>query len=437
MAVENAAVVGLGYVGLPLAVKASSKYKVYGIDVNAVTIKNINERKTPFPNDERLKRNLLNTKKEQLIATADYDVVKKAQVVLICVPTPTTNNVPDLSFVLNAVKQVALRLQRGQIVAIESTVYPGVTRKHVIPLLEEVSKLKCGVDFYVAHCPERIDPGNPKLHIGNINRVIGGATEQCGLAAAKFYKSIINADIVMLESLEEAEFVKAWENSYRNATIALANQAAVICDAMNIDIGNVTRGLKSKIDQFGLELARPGIGPGGHCIPEDIYYVIKRARYYGVDTRLLDDVMELNEKMPSYAVHLLQQLMAKGGVGMQQARIALLGLAYKGNTRDARRSPAIEVAHILMRKSRELVVHDPFVAMTEVKLGSAQIATNLEEAIKNTDAVFIATDHKEYIRKVTPKLLQSHSIRFVLDGRNCLAKDDFLKAGIHYKGVGQ
>jgi UDP-N-acetyl-D-glucosamine dehydrogenase len=304
-------------------------------------------------------------------------------------------------------------------------------------LLEGLSGLKCGKDFYLAHCPERIDPGNPNFFVGNLNRVVGGITPKCTQRAVDFYRSVIDAEIRPLGSTEEAEFVKSWENSHRNVMIALANEAAIICDALDMDIDNVLSGLQSKIDQFGLRLAKPGIGPGGHCIPEDIHYVIRKARQSGVDTRFLESAAELNDKMSLYAVQQLQFLIASHGSKLCESRVALLGLAYKENIEDARRSPAIGVAQLLVQRAGSVIMHDPYVDMARLDIRGVEIAVSLDGALEGADAVFLATAHDAYIKNLDPALLKKHGIAAVYDGRNCLNSERIKAVGIAYHGMGR
>ncbi|MGB4800729.1 MAG: nucleotide sugar dehydrogenase [Candidatus Saccharimonadales bacterium] len=434
---KTLAVVGLGYVGLPLAVQAAQKgYIVTGIDINEPLLRLIEKRKSPYANDTRFEQAIAAVGPEQLKTTSDYSALKAIDTVVICVPTPTEHNMPDLSLVEAATKSVAEQLHRGQLVVLESTVNPGITRDTVLPLLEKTSGLKVGEDFFLAHCPERIDPGNPKFYVGNLNRVVGGITPTCTQKAVAFYETIIDARIISLGSTEEAEFVKSWENTHRNVMIALANSAAIICDGVGMDINRVLEGLQSKVDQFGLKLADPGIGPGGHCIPEDIHYVIKRARESGIDTRFLDDAAELNDKMPNYAVRRLGLLTREHGEDLRKLRVALLGLAYKPEISDMRRSPAVETAFVLQRYAATVTAYDPYVTSTAQSM-PFHLSLSLEDALKGSDAVLIATAHEEFKQRLTPTLLKNCGVRYVLDGRNILDKSAFEHAGIHYRGIGR
>jgi UDP-N-acetyl-D-glucosamine dehydrogenase len=434
---SSVGVVGLGYVGLPLAVHAAEKgFDVVGIDVSQGLVDLVNKHRSPYVNDERFERAISALDKDSLRATTDYDALREVDTIVICVPTPTDDNIPDISYVTKAAAQVAAQLKKGQLVLLESTVSPGMTRDEVLPVLEDVSQLKVGEDFYLAHCPERIDPGNEKFFVGNLNRVVGGITPECTDRAAAFYRSLIDADITPLGSTEEAEFVKSWENSHRNVMIALANSAAIICDAVGMDIDNVMRGLQSKVDQFDLKLASPGIGPGGHCIPEDIHYVIKKARQNGVDTRFLDDAAELNDHMPQHAVQHLRNMIEERGERFDDMQVALLGLAYKPDIADLRRSPAVEVGYQLLRRAKGLTVHDPYVPSEKLFKGATSVKT-IDEALAGADVVFIGTAHDVYLKELTPQKLKQHGIRYVLDGRNCLDKEPIKQAGIHYHGIGR
>jgi len=434
---DGVVVVGLGYVGLPLAVQAAERgHHVVGIDLNENLVEKVNARISPFTNDERFETALHGVSSEHFHAITSYDEVDSAQTIIICVPTPTDDNVPDLSLVLRAAESVAKHLKKGQLVVLESTVNPGVTRDDVLPILEKESGLTCGEDFFLAHCPERIDPGNPTLYVGNLNRVVGGITPECTKRAHDFYATVIDGSLIDLASTEEAEFVKSWENSHRNVMIALANEAAVICDALGMDINNVLSGLQSKVDQFGLKLATPGIGPGGHCIPEDIHYVIKKARQNGIDTRFLDSAADLNDRMPRYAVSQLQKLMKQHGDSLSGMQVALLGLAYKENIEDARRSPAIDVAQLLMQRAKNVVLHDPYVNLGKINIKGAAVEHDLGAALSGSEAVFIATGHDVY-KQLTPQDFTERGVRYVFDGRNIYDPEAMRSAGIMYRGVGR
>lgn len=434
----NLGVVGLGYVGLPLAVQAAEKgLKVKGIDLNTKLVEMVNGRVSPYVNDKRFDSALSSIGEGSLIASTSAAELNVCETIIVCVPTPTIDNKPDLSFVLKSARDIGSILRRGQLIILESTVNAGATRDDFLPILEDMSGLKVGFDFYLAHCPERIDPGNEKFFVGNLNRVVGGITEECTKKAVDFYKSIIDAEIISLGSTEEAEFVKSWENSHRNVMIALANNAAIISDALDMDIGRIMMGLQSKVDQFGLSLAKPGIGPGGHCIPEDIHYVIKKARQKDVDTGFLQAAAELNDKMPRYAVQRLISKLCEYNMDISDMSVALLGLAYKPNVGDTRRSPSIEVGYELQRHTGSLILHDPYVNELKIAIKGVKITNNLDEALSSADIIFVGTAHSEYLKLITPETLKKYNVKCVFDGRNCLDKSAFDGSGIYYFGIGK
>lgn len=230
--------------------------------------------------------------------------------------------------------------------------------------------------------------------------------------------------------------MKSWENSQRNINIAAANFAAMVCDAQGMDVQRVLKGLQSKIEQFGYGLAAPGIGPGGHCIPEDIHYVIKSARQNGVDAGFLEEAADLNNKMPAYAVHSLMNLMRKHGFKPSNAKVAMLGLAYKPDVSDYRRSPAIEAAYELSRYMKEVRIHDPYIKDIDSLIRGVAMTNDVAEALNGVNAIFVATAHSDYRTTLTPDYLAEMGIRFVLDGRNCLDKNGIIDQGIFYKGIG-
>jgi nucleotide sugar dehydrogenase len=437
--IGSVSVIGLGYVGLPLAVLVAQKgFFVTGIDVNEKIVDLVNQRISPFVNEIEFEKDLKNITSERLIALTDFNSISSSDVIIVCVPTPTENYIPDYSYVESSVKEIAKRLKRGQLILIESTVNPGVTRDKVLPILESESGLKAGSDFYLAHCPERIDPGNKEYTVKNLNRVVGGITLECSERAVQFYGKIIDAKIIKLDSSEEAEFVKSWENSHRNVMIALANQAAVICDSLGMNIDNVLIGLNSKVEQFGLKLAKPGIGPGGHCIPEDIHYVISRARQNGLDTRLLDGAVYFNDGMPNYAISKLEKLVKEDGKVLKNLKIGILGVAYKENVGDPRRSPSLDLINSLVQKCERVVVHDLFVDRSFLdSISNIDVADTIDGVLKNCDAIILATAHNEYINYLDEDNLKNSKVSYVLDGRNALDMSMFNRLDIQYAGIGK
>jgi UDP-N-acetyl-D-glucosamine dehydrogenase len=417
-------VIGLGYVGLPLAILASRKgYKVIGIDVIKDKVEKVNKGISPI-DDDYIKEGL---KTAKITATTDYSLVKEADIIVICVPTPVTKkHLPDMSFVENATKSITPYLKKGQLVVLESTVHPGTTDEIMQPILEK-SGLKAGKDFYLAHCPERIDPGNKKWVVEKIPRVIGGINPESTKNAAEFYRSIIEAPLLELKSSKEAEAAKIMENSFRDINIAFMNEMAKSFDRQGIDIIDVIKGASTK--PFAFLPHYPGCGVGGHCISVDPYYLIDNAKNYGFDHEFLLLARKINNSMPEYTVELLVHELNKLGKSVKNAKIAILGLSYKGNVDDTRESPAFEIIELLKKKGALLTIYDPYIPnKSDVK--------TLEEAIVKSEYVVLVTDHNEF-KNMDLAILKKKNIKLVIDGRNCLDMDKIEGLGIRYKGIGR
>ncbi len=399
------AVIGLGYVGLPLALLAEVKgYDVIGIDNNPQKIKNL-----------------------KIKATSDFAETKDADIVIICVPTPVyKNRNPDYSPVKNACKSIAPYLKKGELVVLESTVNPGVCEEIVAPIIEKYSGLLVG-EFLLAHCPERINPGDDKWDVSNIPRVVGGWNRQSTQKAYEFYTSILSSHVKIMNSLKEAEAVKIVENSFRNINIAFVNELAQSFSKLGIDVVNVIDGASTK--PFAFMAHYPGCGVGGHCIPVDPYYLIDYAKKNGYTHRFLSLACKVNEEMPSYTVSLLKRELKKQGKKMKGSTVAVLGLSYKANIADLRESPAEDIIKHLKKGGAAVKSYDPYVD------GDSKIK-NLDDALESVDAVILATNHKEFL-ELTPEMLVKNNIKIIIDGRNCLPKKDFINAGIEYVGIGR
>lgn len=422
---DKIAVIGLGYVGLPLAILAKKKgYDVIGIDRAVRVVKHINNRKCPYK-EEDVTNSL---KKFPISATRNIGKIQGAATIVICVPTPVgKNHKPDLEPVVSSFTSIGRYLQKGQLVILESTVNPGVMRKVAIPVLEKVSELKAGIDFYVAHCPERIDPGSRKWNVENLPRVVG-SLDSVGLKkAVKFYESILSAPVKAMQSIEEAEAVKILENCFRDVNIAFINEFARSFDKLGIDISHVIDGASGK--PFSFLPHYPGCGVGGHCIPVDPYYMIEHAKDNGFDHKLLKLAREINNNMPRYTVDWTIRGLKRNNINIKNAKVAVLGLAYKKNLSDIRESPAFEIIRLLKKTGMSVKTYDPHVP-TKSSVGS------LKKALHNTKAIIIATDHDEFVA-ITPKTLLDNDTLVLIDGRNCLNKEKFIRAGIYYKGVGR
>ena len=423
---KKISIIGLGYVGLPLALLAAEKgYEVYGIDVKKDRVDMINNRKSPFL-DEKIEEELKTTKMKAL---SDFDIVSDCDIVIICVPTPVFDNkMPDLGPVEGACENISKHIKRGALVVLESTVNPGVCEDIVIPILEKGSGMKAGVDFYIAHCPERINPGDSKWSVANINRVVGSLEEK-GLALSyEFYSSIIDGQIYKMNNLKEAEAVKVVENSFRDINIAFVNELAMSFSRLGIDVVNVIKGAETK--PFSFLAHYPGCGVGGHCIPVDPYYLIEYAKKEnGFEHAFLSLARKINNNMPKFTVELLSKAFDEKGIEKKGAKITVLGISYKSDIDDYRESPSFEIIEDAKNEGYLVSAFDPYVL-------SKSTEKTIEEALSGSSAVIVATGHKEF-KNLSPKFFADRNISIVIDGRNCLPKDEFLSAGIIYKGIGR
>lgn len=422
---KTVAVVGLGYVGLPLAVRAREKgYNVIGYDTDEKKISLLKQGKSPIK-DEFLKKNL---SRHLFDATNDPKKLFAADIVLICVPTPVDEMYyPDLTPIISASTLVAQHIKKGALVVLESTVNPGVSEEVVKPIFEKAG-LVVGKDVYLAHCPERINPGDPKWNVTNIPRVVG-SFDKTGLDMAyNFYTSIVDGEIRKMKSIREAEAVKIVENSFRDINIAFVNELARSFDVLDIDVKDVIMGAATK--PFAFMPHFPTCGVGGHCIPVDPYYLIERAKQSGFDHKFLKIAREINNSMPSYTVELLQDALNAVKLPLNGTIVGILGLAYKANVDDLRESPAFKIIEHLKKHRAKVETYDPYVK-------NKSTMKSLEAILKKSQALIIATDHKEFKNNLTPALLKKYNIKVIVDGKNCLDKQIFAKSGIIYKGIGR
>lgn len=422
---RTVSVIGLGYVGLPLALLAARKgYRVIGIDKDEGKIEKLRNR-IPTYVDKKVEEEL---RKTDIDFTADFSQVKNTDVTVVCVPTPVyDNHMPNLEPVKNACASLAPYLNQGHLVILESTVNPGVCEGIVIPIIEEISGLKAGVDFYVAHCPERINPGDKRWNVENIPRVVG-SLEEVGLKKAKtFYESILRGRVKKMKSLKEAEAVKVVENSFRDINIAFVNELARSFSHLGIDVVNVIDGASTK--PFSFMAHYPGCGVGGHCIPVDPYYLIEYAKENGFEHKFLSLARKINNEMPIFTADLVSRGLGEKNIDLRGSRVTVLGLAYKGDIDDCRESPSYQIIRSLEERGAEVISYDPYV----VSNGGPK---TLEEAVTGSKAVVIATAHTVFT-KLPPDFFIKHNIGVIVDGRNCLQESRFVKAGIVYKGIGK
>ncbi|NCQ16142.1 nucleotide sugar dehydrogenase [Candidatus Falkowbacteria bacterium] len=417
-------IIGMGYVGLPLAAVAAKKgYEVYGIDTDKEKLKIIAQGKSPFKEDF-LEKLLLKVK---INVSADPKILKKCDICIICVPTPVDEKYyPVLDPVISASKAVAQNLKKGALVILESTVNPGVCEDIVRPIFVAAGH-RPGRDVFIAHCPERVNPGDPKWNVGNIPRVVG-AFEEAGLKLAKeFYESIVDAPIMAIDSIREAEAVKILENSFRDINIAFVNELAKSFGRLNIDIVNVIKGASTK--PFSFMPHWPSCGVGGHCIPVDPYYLIEKAKSNGFDHSFLRTARAINNSMPEYTAEMMQDLLNDVKKSVKGAKIGILGLSYKANVGDLRESPSYKIIKLLEKIGAVIHTYDPFVL-------DKSTAKSLAEILKKSEAILLATNHREF-KKVTAEKLKQNKILVVVDGKNFLDKEAIKKAGILYRGIGR
>lgn len=418
-------VVGLGYVGVPLVNLAARKgYQVIGIDVDEAKIAGLKSGKYEDPELHIPPKHL---KKSVNIGT-DFSLINKADIIIICVPTPVSKSFsPDLRPVKSACKGIARYLKKGQLVILESTVNPGVTRTVLLPILSKRSGLEPGRDFFVAHCPERINPGDKKWHIGNIPRVIGGLDRQSLERATDFYSSILSAPLKPMNHLEEAEAVKIVENSFRDINIAFVNELALSFTRLGIDVVEVIEGASTK--PFGFMPHYPGMGVGGHCIPVDPYYLIEKAKANGFHHDFLALARRINNDMPTFLYERLEEAMNQHLMTVNGTDIALLGLSYKPGIGDTRHSPTWPLLDKLKKAGAKLRIFDPYVL-------DGSTTKSLKQTLDGAPVLVVATAHREF-NKLNFKELKKRGLKIVIDGRNFFDKDKVTKAGLTYVGIGR
>jgi UDP-N-acetyl-D-glucosamine dehydrogenase len=394
--IERIGIVGLGYVGLPLAVAfAEAGVDVVGVDVDAGKVAALREGRSHV---EDIPDARLAPVRDRLHPTQRFADLSKAEAVLVCVPTPLTpNREPDLGPLLSAVKALAGVLQQGQLVVLESTTYPGTTREHLVPLLEE-SGLAAGTDFHLAFSPERVDPGRTDYTTRTTPKVVGGLTPACTERALEVYGAVCD-HLVPVSTPEVAELSKLLENIFRSVNIALVNELAILADRMGIDIWEVVDAAATK--PFGFMRFDPGPGMGGHCLPVDPFYLTWKAREYDYSTEFIELAGKVNQAMPYHCLEKVEQALNAQAKPVRGSRIAIFGVAYKPGVGDTRESPALKILRLLAAQGGELVYHDPHVAaLPELGLRSA----SLDDALEGADLAVIVTahptvDHAEVVRR--------------------------------------
>jgi len=406
-------IVGLGYVGLPLAVEfAAAGYHVTGIDIDERKVAELNKGKS-YIQDIPTSTLAPLVKSGRLKATTDFAVVKHLDTINICVPTPLRKTKdPDMSFIVNSCQEIAKHFHAGLLLILESTTYPGTTDELMLPMFEE-GGLKVGKDFFLCFSPERVDPGNPKFQTKNIPKVVGGITENCTKAGALFYSQALE-HVVPVGSTSVAEMVKLLENTFRMINIGLVNEIALMCDRMGINVWEVIDAAATK--PFGFMPFYPGPGLGGHCIPIDPFYLSWKSKQAGIEARFIELAGYINGSMPHFVVDKIQNALNDHSKALKGSKVHVLGVAYKRDIDDVRESPALDIIHLLGKRGAKVSYSDPFVP----KLRADGIVPNMTaiDAAKGAaaaDCVVIVTDHKDFDY---PAIIKNAQL--IVDTRNAL-----------------
>jgi UDP-N-acetyl-D-glucosamine dehydrogenase len=402
-------IIGMGYVGLPLAIEvANSGIRVVGIDVAEHKVKLIHEGKSYIP-DVASSAVSKHVKSGRLRAVSEFGVIRDLDAIIICVPTPLGKTKdPDLSMVVAAVEQIARNQRPGQLVVLESTTYPGTTEELILPKLEEAG-LKVGEDFFLAFSPERVDPGNSIYNTRNTPKVIGGVTPQCLEVASTLYQNFIER-VVPVSSSRSAEMVKLLENTFRSVNIGLVNEVALMCDRLGVNVWEVIEAAATK--PFGFMPFQPGPGLGGHCIPIDPLYLSWKLKTLNYRARFIELASEINADMPHYVVNKVNDALNDFSKSVKNSRILVIGVSYKKDIDDLRESPALDVIQLLKNRGAKVMYHDPYVP--EIKLdGVSLISTEFDRGLREADCTVIITNHSNLDYQ---KVVQGSKV--VLDTRN-------------------
>lgn len=387
---KKVGVIGVGYVGLPLALEFSkSGYKVYGVDVNKERVKTL-------------------SKDKRITFTSSFSVLKTLDAIIVCVPTPLGKyKEPDISHIANATKQINKFLRKGQLIVFESTTYPGTTREYILPILKETG-LKVGKDFFLAYSPERIDPGNKHYGISNTPKIVGGITKECLRMAIELYRPVISR-IVSVTSTDAAEMTKLLENSFRSVNIALVNELALACNKLKLNVWEIVETAATK--PYGFMSFKPGPGIGGHCIPVDPHYLSWKMRSMNFTTRFIDLAGEVNSHMPDYVVERVAEALNSKKKSINGSNILILGMAYKADTDDCRESPTMDISRLLGKKGACVTMSDPMIK-------SQSYSVSL---LKRNDLAVLATDHAFYKERMKEILSNAN---LIVDTRNLFAGEN-------------
>ena len=421
-------VIGLGYVGLPLAMEfVRAGFHVTGIDVDQEKIKKLNRGENYIQDikDEPVKNAV---EMNQLSATSDFSVIQNLDAISICVPTPLNKQKnPDISFINQVMENMKDFIHHDMLIVLESTSYPGTTRELILPEMESKG-LRVGHEFYLCFSPERIDPGNEKYKTANTPKILGGITPKCGEMGESLYQTIVE-QVVRVSSPETAEMVKLLENTFRAINIGLANEVAIMCEKLGIDVWEVIDAAATK--PFGFMKFTPGPGLGGHCIPIDPHYLSWKLKTLDYNARFIELAAEMNTSMPLHMVDLVREGLNRNGKGIFGSQIIVIGVAYKKNVNDVRESPALDVMKLLKNDGAELSFYDPYVSFVELNGNRMMgIETLTKETLNNSDAIVIITDHDQ----IDFQFVEENS-DLIIDSRNVIKNDhpNVIKLGVGKK----
>jgi len=405
------ALIGLGYVGLPLAVEqAKAGFTVIGIDRNADRVAMVNQGENYIP-DVLIDDLAAVVSEGRLKAVQDFSVIGGVDILMICVPTPLDKNKqPDTSYIEGVVERSLPYLHPGQLVVLESTTYPGTTEEVILPRIESRG-MKVGQDIYLAFSPERVDPGNPHYKTKNTPKVVGGLTPTCTKLAKALYEQVIEAEVFAASSPRVAEMTKLLENVFRIVNISLVNELALLCEKMGIDIWEVIEAAKTK--PFGFMPFYPGPGLGGHCIPLDPFYLSWKAKEYDFTTRFIELAGQVSDAMPYHVVHRVLELLNERGKPLKGANVLLVGLAYKRDVDDLRQSPAVKIARLLEKQGAALTYHDPYIPQIDQENLILTSRPLTAELLAAQDMVIITTGHSN----IDYRMVVDHA-SLVFDTRN-------------------
>ena len=421
-------VIGLGYVGLPLAMEfVRAGFRVIGIDIDQEKIKKLNRGENYIQDikDESVKNAV---EMNQLSATSDFSVIQNLDAISICVPTPLNKQKnPDISFINQVMENMKDFIHHDMLIVLESTSYPGTTRELILPEMESKG-LKAGHEFYLCFSPERVDPGNEKYKTANTPKILGGLTPKCGEMGELLYKTIIE-QVVRVSSPETAEMVKLLENTFRAINIGLANEVAIMCEKLGIDVWEVIDAAATK--PFGFMKFTPGPGLGGHCIPIDPHYLSWKLKTLDYNARFIEIAGEINTSMPIHMVDLVRGGLNQKGKAISGSQIIIIGVAYKKNVNDVRESPALDVMKLLENDGAELSFYDPYVSFVRLN-GNRMMGmeTLSKETLNNSDAIVIMTDHDQ----IDFQFVVENS-NLIIDSRNVIKKNHshVIKLGVGNK----